>query len=209
MIGLKVYIEAKMKSYADMFKARGWTVVDSVAKADLVQFTGGEDVSPELYLEQAHPYSQFNIVRDRVCMGIYQTALLNNIPMAGICRGGQFLNVMNGGKMYQDVDGHLGTHEAYLANGQKLMVSSTHHQMMRPDVDGIVLLTANQSTRREYMDTKGELVRDLEPAKNNDVEAILYESTNCLCYQPHPEIMSRDSDCQELYFKFLAKIGVE
>lgn len=188
-------------SYQSMFRNRGFEVVLSIDEADMVQFTGGEDVTPRWYDEFAHPASMFNESRDRMERVTFRRAIDLGIPMAGICRGGQFLNVLNGGKLFQDVDGHLGTHEAEVFDGRKIKVSSTHHQMMRPDVDGKVLMFANNSTRREYMFDK-MIATNLEP-KHDDVEAVYYEDTNCLCFQPHPEIMDKDSDCQNLYFEFI------
>lgn len=206
---MKVFIANGMAfSYQTMFQERGHEVVGRIEDADVVQFTGGEDVTPRWYGELAHPASMFNEARDKLEKLVYRKAIELGLPMAGICRGGQFLNVLNGGRMYQDVDGHAGTHEAEVFDGRKLQVSSTHHQMMRPDVDGQVLVSARCSTRREYMFE--ETVASNLTYPFNDTEVVFYPATKCLCFQPHPEIMSKDSDCQNLYFEFLeTKLGVK
>ena len=204
---MNVYLVGAGPSYSRMFKDRGWTEVFSIEKADLVQFLGGADVNPKLYGETPHPTTNFNEYRDTTDKTTYVKAMSLCIPVAGICRGGQFLNVMNGGTLYQDVDGHLGSHIAYTADGKEVEVSSTHHQMMIPDTDGVVLMTARCSTRREVM-LNGEAVIDASP-NHDDVEALYYPDNNVLCFQPHPEIMAKDSDCQEVYFKFIKeKLGV-
>ena len=131
-------------------------------------------------------------------------SLLLKKPMAGICRGGQFLNVMNYGKMFQNVNGHAisGTHAAYDNNGNEFQVTSTHHQMMRPHADGKTILIAERSTRLET-DT---LVFE---GSGEDCEAVFYEKTKSLCYQPHPEMCPKDHECQVLYFEFLKRyLGV-
>lgn len=211
----KVFIVDTGAQYEQMFKARGWEVTRDLLAADLVQFTGGADVSPYLYGEEKHPTTYNDPRRDLVESGYYQVSLLLKKPMAGICRGGQFLNVMNYGKMFQNVNGHAisGTHEAevvYRTDGKGegieepfiYQVTSTHHQMMRPHADGKVLLIAERATRLET-DT---LVFE---GSGEDCEAVFYEKTKSLCFQPHPEFCPTEHECQVLYFKFLERyLGV-
>ena len=110
-------------------------------KPDLMVFTGGEDVNPALYGEKPHVSTRFNEKRDRFERQVWTD--YKDIPKIGICRGGQFLNVMNGGEMWQDVDKHGVSAGHDMANlvdlgGTKfhrdyvLNVTSTHHQMMVP-----------------------------------------------------------------------------
>lgn len=122
--------------------------------------------------------------------------------MAGICRGGQFLNVMNGGKMWQHVSGHAigGTHEAFCRVFEvPVKVTSTHHQMMIPSPDGKVLLTA------QVCDSKSDAEKTVNGLLQPDVEVVLYTNTNTLCFQPHPEYVSINHECQNLYFDYLEK----
>ena len=103
----------------------------------LVVFTGGSDVSPGLYSNNApHPRTFSDLARDTEEITIYETALDNKIPMAGICRGAQFLCVMAGGKLVQDITGHQGTHDVLArypnAGLKRIAVSSSHHQMQFP-----------------------------------------------------------------------------
>lgn len=207
----KVFIVETSNMYERMFTARGWEITRDLLAADLVQFTGGADVSPYLYGEEKHPTTYNDPRRDLVEAGYYKVCLLLNKPMAGICRGGQFLNVMNGGKLYQNINHHAigGTHDATLACREDFInsihtyqVTSTHHQMMRVGNDGKLLLTANESTKLETDTLTYE-------GKGEDVEAVWYGKSRSLCYQPHPEIVGKEDDCQELYFHLLNNyIGV-
>lgn len=97
-----------------MFREAGWDITRDFNNADLLCFTGGEDVNPALYGEPCHPYTGFNKQRDAVEKQIFHHAIHEGIPCVGICRGGQFLNVMHGGKLWQHVHGHglHGTHRA-------------------------------------------------------------------------------------------------
>lgn len=201
----KVYIVGGNYQYSKMFLDKGWEVAehDLVGAApDLIQFTGGEDVTPELYNEQAHPNTFFNKARDEYEVCIFNHAKANGIPMAGICRGGQFLNVMNGGRMYQHVDGHAvgaGHIAIDVRNGEEIRVSSTHHQMFRPAQHGELLTFAREGTWRESM-VDGKISRDI--SAHQDEEVVYYPSFNSLCFQPHPEFPGF-RECTEYYFKLL------
>lgn len=192
---MKVCIVSFSTPYQHMWQKLGATVVDDIRYADLIQFTGGEDVSPCLYGEQPHPTTHSNFSRDTREAGYFAIAQRMGIPMAGICRGGQFLNVMNGGEMYQDVDGHAiyGTHECYdIKTGKRHNVTSTHHQMMWASQDGEVLATAKEATQLSFVqDGVGKTL----PAhhEHRDVEAVYYSDTMSLCFQPHPEFGGADS----------------
>lgn len=199
-------------AYRSMMVNAGFSVttnatLSNINKADLVLFTGGADVSPHLYGEP-NVASHCNPNRDREEMEVFRIAKQAGKPMAGICRGGQFLNVMCGGKMFQDVDGHAisGTHRAVLLEtGDTYQVTSTHHQMMRKGADGVALVLANESKRRlsAAFNDSGDPVTQLETGDHPDLEAVQYG--NILCFQPHPEFAGADST-RELFFKLLNKI---
>lgn len=198
----KVFIACSSTDYVRMFEERGWTVVSSPDSADLIQFTGGSDVSPSLYGEKMHPYATVNLTRDKADKFIYAN-YEGKKPMAGICRGGQFLNVMNGGKMFQHIDGHLGNHTIVTEDGDFLEVTSTHHQMMRPSLKGVVKATCSHSVLRETM--RGDL-RSISVGKHRDIEVVIYPETKSLCFQPHPEFISAPKECTDYYFKLLEEI---
>lgn len=197
--------------YANMFKDRGWEIVSEIDDADLIQFTGGEDVSPSYYNELRHPHTGCNPIRDQKEADIYKWAVAAGIPMAGICRGGQFLNVMNGGKMWQHVDGHANgnLHKAFaLGHIGWVDVTSTHHQMMRVNtqVEHLTLMTAKESTFRENMGGAGVVVKHTDTAGKfiDDVESVYYPNTLTLCYQPHPEFFGPEvTPCRDVYFYFI------
>lgn len=197
----------------EMFIEHGWNVVNNFDDADMIQFVGGADVNPALYYQHRHESVHPDITRDEREQKIYLKALELGIPMAGICRGGQFLNVMNGGSMYQDVDGHAlhGTHDAYLRGNEfPIRVTSTHHQMMAPNysADMIILMTAGESTRKDQMSynnskSYGVVTYPMKSSKT-DVEVIFYRTSRCLCFQPHPEYSSYYAqETRDVYFQLL------
>lgn len=204
---LKVYIVGGGgQGYSRMFIAAGWALARNIKEADLVQFTGGEDVSPCLYGEERHPYTGDSIERDLYEAGYFAFARRMGIPMAGICRGGQFLNVMSGGSMYQHVEGHAtgARHELEdFETGKIISVSSTHHQMMRLGVGGESLAVARLGGTKEYMsDGKIEYAKPGE----SDQEAIYYGQPRTLCFQPHPEFFGPGDECFEYYFDLIERV---
>lgn len=201
---MNVFIIGGGVNYHTMFKKLGFTPIEDLNNADLVCFTGGADVSPEFYGEEEHLRTHSDLARDFRELDFYRSALLLEIPMVGICRGGQFLHVMNGGKLYQHVDHHAIGDTHYLSDiqtGEQHSVTSTHHQMMAPRLykdKGLVVATAQESVWKEHV-SNGEVVRHLSTLP--DIEVMWYEDTDCLCFQPHPELEGAESTY--LYFKNL------
>ena len=195
----KVYVVGGGMAVCQAFLNAGFKVVDDLKKANIVCFTGGEDVSPELYGEE-NVKSYINVRHDMEEMFEFQRAKALGIPCVGICRGGQFLNVMSGGKMWQDVDNHgiggHGTHELTCSfTGEKHQVSSTHHQMMVSGPKGSIIAVANRSSYKTNDKGTFEMGPD-----DRDIEVMFYPETNSLCFQPHPEFFGPGHDCYDYFF---------
>lgn len=202
----KVFIENSNFLYDEMFKAMGWEKVSVLKDADLLQFTGGADVTPSLYGHGQHRETRNNPVRDKREMLLFRAALEMKKPMAGICRGGQFLNVMCGGKLWQHVDRHMtgGTHTVWDCHGQfYYQATSTHHQMIIPGKGGTILASAKVSTCRERCLKDGTVKVTIDPHPC-DVEAMFYPSHRCLCFQPHPEFAGYEV-LRSIYFDYIDK----
>jgi carbamoylphosphate synthase small subunit len=197
-----VYIVTPQYGYDKLFLENGWGVVSSMDNADLVLFTGGEDVSPSMYGERKHPKTHANIDRDEYEYEEFCRAVEKDIPCVGICRGGQFLNVVNGGAMYQHVEEHCMAHRLTdVATGKEYKVSSTHHQMMRPaSVGAVVVAEAYENGGKEWM-----IGNDIcKTFAGPDVEVVWYASTLSLCFQPHPEF-SGYNECSEYFFELIKR----
>ena len=200
---MKVLIVEGNRQYSKMYEDNGFTVTDRIKEADLVQFTGGADVYPGLYDHDVHPRTLFDWARDVKEQHVYEQCLSRGIPMIGICRGAQFLNVMCGGSMYQHVDGHAIGQEHLMVDvltGEMISVTSTHHQMMNPSEKALVVAVASESTFKE---TCRDGVHRVQSERGEDVEVVWYESQRVLCYQPHPEYRDKEHDCQRYFFDLI------
>ncbi len=130
-------------------------VASATDKLDGVLLTGGEDVSPDAYGAAPHP--ALGIVdprRDDLELAVIRAAHTRSIPILGICRGIQLLNIALGGTLWQDLAAErpqslphnqaagrtARTHPVTVVSGSRLAsavgdgrleVNSFHHQAIR------------------------------------------------------------------------------
>ena len=96
-------------SYVNAVSKNGGTPIilpdtESLSLCDGIIFPGGPDVDPELYNEQPHrELGQVNRVNDDFWIEAASFAVSHKVPVLGICRGLQLLNVFCGGTLYQDI----------------------------------------------------------------------------------------------------------
>lgn len=122
---------------------------ETLDSVDGLIFSGGSDLDPELYGEDAHPETDGWVrERDDFELGLMQAALARDMPLLAICRGSQVLNVALGGDLEQHVPDRVETnvhketpgvfadHDVAILPGTKLSslvgeradVKSHHHQ---------------------------------------------------------------------------------
>lgn len=158
----------------------------------LVCFTGGADVSPQLYGHQ-NLGSHNSEARDKREVLIFEQAKRHNIPMFSICRGAQFTSVMCGGTMIQHMsESHGGgLHLCETSEGQEFQVTSSHHQMIVPGPGGKILAWAAKRIRLESCVYDGKLPKIVLEAHDQKMvrvsEVIFYPKERVLCCQSHPE----------------------
>ena len=85
------------------FSADPAELAQLAALCDGFLFTGGHDVSPDVYHAPAHALTEPCPKRDTMERIILDHALAEDKPILGICRGIQFLNAALGGTLYQDL----------------------------------------------------------------------------------------------------------
>ena len=126
-------------------------VEETLDALDGIIFSGGADLDPALYGQDAHPKTDRPFpLRDDGEFVLLRAALERDMPTLGICRGSQVLNVALGGDLVQhlpdvvghdnhkDVPGVYADHEVAIEPGSKLEgalgprapVKSHHHQGM-------------------------------------------------------------------------------
>jgi GMP synthase-like glutamine amidotransferase len=181
----KIYVVGGHKNYANWMQGE---VVDDMRDADLVVFTGGEDVSPGLYRERANPKTYSNHVRDTYECQQFRTARELGKHMIGICRGSQLLCALNGGRLVQHQDNPHFVHPIITSEGKVIPVSSTHHQAMYPydmSPENYRLLAWTQGISNTHQDGS-----ESEMHITKEAEICYFPKTKALGIQGHPEMMS-------------------
>lgn len=167
---------------------------------DAVVWTGGEDICPFLYGEAPLLKTHSNIKRDIKDVHVFKN-VPQSMPKIGICRGAQLLNVLCGGRMWQDVNNHTRSHDIQFMNDHTIKVTSTHHQMMIPTEDAMVLGWAREATHKQR-DGEGVNIHD---NVYEDAEIVFYDKFNTLCFQPHPEYQNHD-DCTNMFIELVCAL---
>ena len=206
------------RSYGDPFNGMDRYITTNIEcitnkpeSVDLVVFTGGEDVHPNLYGGVDCGISYTNLKRDSYEMALLDFCLKHRIKMTGICRGFLFLNVMAGGQMYQDVDGH-GTyrHGTFFRSTEKIYdVSSTHHQLVKLPETAIPMMWSDPKRSNHYNGPDGSIIPD---GIDREIEGAIFPTLNAFGVQYHPEIMHDNEkgkrEYSNLILKFIEK-GLE
>lgn len=77
---------------------------DILDTLDAVIFSGGGDIDPSYWSEERHPAADgFDEQRDTFELQAIPKVIARDMPMLGICRGLQTINVAQGGSLYQDI----------------------------------------------------------------------------------------------------------
>ena len=151
-----------LSTYADAFARAGNTplvlpaetnrdvVARMLASVDVLLLCGGEDVDPSRYKTKPSPrLGEVNLRRDAWEWLLLDEAVKRRLPVIGICRGCQLINVYFGGTLWQDLPSerpgevkHRGTHlhgvriegGSRLARSlgcEEMQVNTSHHQAVR------------------------------------------------------------------------------
>lgn len=205
-----VYVIGFDPGITRMFYREGWTICNTQESADTIVFIGGADIDPKFYGEYKGPKMKYTSMGDDLRdVKAWKTTDegKNSQLKIGICRGAQFLNVMNDGKLIQHVNNHASGHhmvtDALLDPGSEVLVTSAHHQMMIP-TDEAEILTYCQGIGTEFWGQKGQIdAPEVEP------ETVWYDKTRSLCVQWHPEYPDYKGNvhsCQKYFFDLLEKV---
>jgi len=176
---------------------------------DGLLLTGGEDVQPLLFgCEPQRGLGTIDVPRDSFELPLARAALGRSLPILGICRGIQVLNVAAGGTLIQDLnamDGRL-QHQMKATGGR-----TVHHTVA---VESGSRLAAVLDTERlevnsyhhQAVDRVGQGLRVTARAADQTVEALEGEDERfVVAVQWHPEVMDAGHEASvRLFGAFVA-----
>lgn len=149
---------------------------DSILKlADGIILTGGEDINPLEYNDTNNIKlcGTINYRRDTLEKKLFDFSLSNKIPLIGVCRGMQMMNVASGGTLYGDIPTEIGTTVIHRKNGEVLheialscenddytnlifpldkdtfLVNSWHHQALKDIAENIKIVARSYDSLPE------------------------------------------------------------
>ena len=108
---------------------------------DGVVITGGHDVEPVLYAAEPEVEPKYDSARDAFEMKIINDSLERELPLLGICRGAQLLNVCCGGNLFQQL--HL--HRKKTSNRWTIFPLKTLYKSDTPEATNSLLRTITGS----------------------------------------------------------------
>lgn len=146
-----LYVAAVERHGAEAIRLDTRTPADErervLASMDGLMISGGADIHPSRYGQGLAGSKDIEDDRDELESRAWRIAEARNVPVLGLCRGLQAINVFSGGTLLQHVEGHHGagwglgspvTHPIRLVNGtrlasllgpaEELEVNAYHHQ---------------------------------------------------------------------------------
>jgi putative glutamine amidotransferase len=129
--------------------------VDRLEELDGLLLPGGPDIDPKLYGDQADPdLGSVDAELDHFEIDLVRRAVARHLPVLGICRGQQVINVALGGTLHQHLPEHdrhglprthlaheirveAGSELEQAADGSPVMVNSLHHQAIKDVAAGL------------------------------------------------------------------------
>jgi putative glutamine amidotransferase len=194
-------LDAYMTEYAASVTGSGGIPVhlpigispDVLGRLDGLVLSGGGDVDPRLYGEVPGPQSGIHDpLRDAFEIGIVNAARELGMPVLGVCRGAQLINVAYGGTLVNDLAVGVGESHAsyaypreYRGHSVTFVEGSLADELYGPT-------TIVNSFHHQAVDLTGVGVVVTGRAKDEVVESIEVPGSPVLGVQWHPECFGGD-----------------
>ncbi len=170
--------------------------------------TGGGDIYPGLYgkLDEAGKCGTPDRHRDSVELAVIHRAVKLEMPVIGICRGLQIINVAMGGSLYTDLPADIGTKVTHRQNDWR---HCFHKVYVYRDSELYVISLSDSgyvaSNHHQGIDRLGNGLKVGARSADSLAEAIEWADTSAkgflMAVQWHPERMDRDVPLSEYYGK--------
>lgn len=172
---------------------------------------GGVDLHPSMYGEEAEGERTYSENRDKMEPELFRMALAAGIPILGICRGCQLINVALGGTLYQDIGG-LVSSEKHMdikhLNGGAHMVTVERKSTLY-GILGSTEISVN-SLHHQAVKELGEGLRIVAKSPEGIIEAIERPGVPfCAAVQWHPEHMAGKKEQRAIFSRFVKEASIK
>ncbi|HYH39059.1 MAG TPA: type 1 glutamine amidotransferase [Azospirillum sp.] len=159
---------------------------------------GGDDIDTALYGEAAQPKIRIDPERDRLELQALDVAEARGMPVLGICRGSQMINVHRGGSLHVDI------HEVYEEAPRLRTVLPRKRVTIVPDSGLYRILGLSEcrvnALHHQAVNRLGEGIRVVARERSGVVQGIEAEGQRFLVgVQWHPEYLIADPRQQNLF----------
>ncbi len=185
-------------------------VREFLARVDGLFLTGGEDVATEYYGETDEVGNlSLNAERDCVELAAIAAADERALPILGVCRGVQILNVARGGTLYQDLDQQLdGKPRDHSRGGTGMFVQSHEVEVVQGcRLDRLLGTRCFQgaTSHHQAVKTPGrDLVAVAHCPEDGVIEALEQPGERFVVgVQWHPEVRAEDETTIRLFKSFV------
>ncbi len=171
------------------------------SRCDGLLLAGGEDVHPSAYGAAPHPRLELtNRQRDDVELWLARRAIADGMPIFGICRGIQLLNVAMGGTLFQDLASERPGPIDHAAGDARRNFRLLSHEIdlaadsWTAELLGASTLAVNSLHHQAICDLAGGL-RAVGHAPDGLIEVVEGSGTAFIAaVQSHPELVWEDAD---------------
>ncbi len=183
--------------------------VDSiVAMLDGLLMTGGNDVNPLLYGEEPREkLGELMVQKDVLEKRLLDGVVKRDIPVIGICRGLQMLNVYFGGTLYQDLSENPDIKVMHEFKTELCRATHTVNTLAGSGIQKIIgdEYVVNSAHHQVVKDLAKDFVATAH-AKDGVIEAIEHKNAKYIrAVQFHPEMMAQqDEKMQAIFDDFVA-----
>ena len=161
-------------------------------------FIGGtNDVDPSLYGKKIIHSQNVQPRKDAVELKFLDACIQQNVPVFGICRGMQLINVYFGGTLIQDIQSSI-DHNQYSKQNEYVHDLLVEHS--RVLADGVYKVN---SVHHQAVDDLGKGLRVTGTSTDGIIEMIEHESLPVFGVEWHPECLN-DSVSSLLFSSFIA-----
>lgn len=180
-------------------------VVDVLGRLDGILLTGGVDVDPDHFGEELHPKTKVDERRDEAELPAARWAIDQGLPVFGICRGLQVLNVACGGSLIQHLDGERQHHMQRGAREEPTHRIKVEASSLVARVMGATDVAVN-SFHHQAVGELGRGLRAVGWSEDGTIEALeAPDHPWLLAVQFHPEdLVGRDEASRRLFSAFVA-----